>query len=61
VAQALEVGFGDHAAVRDDDQRRQREALLELVDLAGQHLVVMERALEHLDRDRAAIGRQSSP
>ena len=54
LAHELEVGLGDHAAIGDDDHRLKAEAGLELCDLRGQRLVVVQLAREDLDRNRPA-------
>ena len=51
------MGAGDHAAVPDQHDARQAEALLELVDLRGQRHWVGGVAFEHFDRYRTAISR----
>ena len=48
--------LGDHAAVADQDDMVEAEALLELLDLGGQRHRVGGVALEHLDRDGTAVG-----
>ena len=49
--------LGDHAAVADQDDMVEVEALLELVDLGGQRHRIGGVAVEDLDGDRTAVGR----
>ena len=55
-----EVGFdprgGDHAAIADQHDAVELEALAQLLDLGGQRRRVSGIALEHLNSDGAAIG-----
>ena len=48
---------GDHAAVADQHDMVEVEALLQLLDLWRQRLRIAGVAVEHLDGDRAAVGR----
>ena len=47
---------GDHAAIADQHDMLEREALLELVDLWRKRPRIAGVALEHLDGDRASVG-----
>lgn len=52
-----DAGFGDHAAVADQDHPAQPKPLLQLDDLRSQGLGIGGVALEHLDRHRTALPR----
>ncbi len=54
LAQQLEVGVGHHPPIGDDHHPLKSEPSLELLDLRGKRLVVVQFAREHLDRDRPA-------
>lgn len=51
------AGLGDHAAIADQHDMLQGEALLELGDVNGERLGIAGVAFEHLDRDRTAVRR----
>ena len=53
----VDARLGDHAPVADQDDMVEAEALLQLGDLAGEGGGIAGRAFEHLDGDRAAVGR----
>jgi hypothetical protein len=53
----LDARAGQHSAVADHHDALQLEALLQLVDLRRQRDRIGGIAFEHLDRDRAAVGR----
>jgi hypothetical protein len=59
--QELDVGGGDHAAVAADDHPLDPEALLDPLQRRGERLVVVDLAVEDLDRDRAALRRAGQP
>ena len=50
--------LGDHAAIADQHHMLEAEALLELLDLRRQRHRIGGVAVEHLDGDRAAVGRR---
>ena len=52
-----EAGLGDHAAVTDQHDVIEAEALFQLLDLDGECLRITSITIEHLDRDRTAVGR----
>jgi hypothetical protein len=60
-AEHRDVGLGDHAAVAADDHPLDPEALLEPPERLRQRLVVVDLALEDLDRDRPPLGRAGEP
>ena len=53
----VDARLRDHPAVADQHHMRQREALLDLVDLRGERARIGGIALEYLDRHRAAVRR----
>ncbi len=57
----LDARAGQHAAVAHHDHALQLEALFQLVDLCRQRRRIGGVAFEHLDRDRAAVGRAHQP
>jgi len=61
LAERGDVGLGDHAAVAADNDPLEPDALLEPLQRAGERLVVMDAAVEDLDRDRTALRRAGEP
>ncbi len=56
-----DVGLGDHAAVAADDDPLDPEAPLDPLQRRRERLVVVQRSVEDLDRDRPALRRAGQP
>ena len=54
---SVDAGLRDHAAIADQHDMVEGEAVLQLGDLIGQGQRIAGVSFEHLDGDRAAVGR----